>query len=148
MADSAFTQKGLSGYSGFSGFSGAEGGFTYGLDSGSTDTYAITLDPAPDSYEVGESYLFRANTANTGAATLNVNTLGAVTIYKQADNTLASNDILAQQMVLVSYNELSTTVDSYASSNYDGEWWFDGTQYGIAQSFTGTATRLTSCLLF
>ena len=79
----------------------------FAADAGANDTYAITLSPAPSAYVTGARYRFKANTANTGAATLNVNSLGAKTIVKlqgAITTTLADNDIRAGQWVEVVYD--------------------------------------------
>lgn len=76
----------------------------YAADAGANDIYAITLTPAPAAYTTGMIVYFKANTANTGACTLNVNTLGAKTIKKNYNSDLADNDILANQLVAVIYD--------------------------------------------
>lgn len=76
----------------------------YAADTGTTDAYAITISPAPLAYETGKTYCFKANTANTGTATLNICSLGAINIKKNNDQTLADNDIEAGQFVLVTYD--------------------------------------------
>lgn len=76
----------------------------YAADSVGTDAYAITLSPAPASYATGQTFFFKAGTANTGAATLNVNGLGAKTIKKAYNSDLATGDILANQIVQVTYD--------------------------------------------
>ena len=76
----------------------------YAADAGANDTYVITLSPVPTSYTNGMVVHFKANTINTGAATLNVNSLGAKTIVKGVSTTLANNDILAGQFVTVIYD--------------------------------------------
>lgn len=76
----------------------------YAADAGSDDTYVITLDPAPTSYTAGMVVHFKANTVNTGACTLNVNGLGAKTIVKEYNITLADGDIKAGQLVSVIYD--------------------------------------------
>lgn len=71
-------------------------------DAGASDTYACNLAPAPASYVVGTHLRFFANTANTGAASINFNSLGALTIVKVAGGittALATNDIRAGQWV-------------------------------------------------
>jgi hypothetical protein len=76
-------------------------------DSGSTDTYACNLSPAISFLSTGYSFRFKANTANTGAATVNFNGTGAVTIKKAAGGIttdLEDNDIRAGQWVEVVYN--------------------------------------------
>jgi hypothetical protein len=47
---------------------------------------------------------FKADVANTGAATLNVNGLGAVSIVTGVSTALATGDILANQICEVVYN--------------------------------------------
>lgn len=76
----------------------------YAADAGSTDTYVITLSPVPTSYTNGMIVYFKANTINTGAATLNVNSLGAITIVKYVNTTLIDGDIAAGQFCTVIYN--------------------------------------------
>lgn len=76
----------------------------YAADAEASDAYVVTLDPAPAAYFAGMKVNFKANTANTGAATLNVNTLGAKTIKKQHDQDLKNNDIESGQIVTVVYD--------------------------------------------
>lgn len=75
--------------------------YTYAADAQVSDAYAITVSPAPSAYAAGQRWLFKANTANTGAASLNVNSLGAVTIKKNTDQDLATGDIEAGSIVEV-----------------------------------------------
>ena len=83
-----------------SGFQGAQ----YAADAGASDTYVITLAPVPAALFDGMIVSFKANTINTGAATLNVNALGAKTIKKNHDQDLATGDIESGQKVLVQYD--------------------------------------------
>lgn len=76
----------------------------YAADAGANDTYVITLSPVPISYTNGMVVYFKANTANTGAATINVNGLGAKTIVKNLNTALADNDILAGQFCTLIYD--------------------------------------------
>lgn len=75
--------------------------FISGADAGGTDTYAITLPVSPGAYTVGQLFIFKANTANTGAASLNVNAIGALTIKKNHDQDLEDGDIEAGSWVTV-----------------------------------------------
>lgn len=71
-------------------------------DAGASDTYACNLAPAPASYVVGTHLRFFANTANTGAASVNFNSLGALTVVKVAGGittALSDNDIRVGQWV-------------------------------------------------
>lgn len=76
----------------------------YAVDSVGTDSYAITPSPAITAYTAGQTFTFQAGTANTGAATLNVNALGAKTIKKNVSTDLATGDILLNQIVEVKYD--------------------------------------------
>lgn len=77
---------------------------SYAVDSSGTDAYAITLSPAITSYTTGQIFRFFPATANTGAATLNVNAVGAKTIKKHKDVDLSDNDIKIGQLVEVIYD--------------------------------------------
>lgn len=123
----------------------------YAADAGSTDAYAITLSPAPSAYQTGTHYRFKANTANTGACTLNVNSLGAKTIKKAAGGIttdLADNDIRAGQFVDVVYDgtnmQMQSTLGNAASGGGITEL-IRQSQYHIARqdsTFTGGNNRI------
>lgn len=89
----------------------------YAADGGSTDAYAISLDPAPSAYSEGLTIAFKANTVNTGAATLNVNSLGAKTIKKNTDKDLENGDIEAGSVVLVVYDGTNFQLQTPSSMN-------------------------------
>lgn len=79
----------------------------YAADAGATDAYAITLSPVPTSYYAGMVVVFKANTSNTGACTLDVNALGVKDIKKfgvGGIQALGDNDITTAQAVLVVYD--------------------------------------------
>lgn len=99
-----------------------DGAENYAADAGANDTYVITIEGVT-AYATGQTFKFKANTANTGAATLNVNSLGAKTIVKNYNATLADNDILANQLVEVIY---------------------DGTNFQLLSPIANTASGLSS----
>lgn len=76
----------------------------YAASSAGSDTYAVTLSPVPAAYVNGLVVRFKADVANTGAATLNVNGLGAISIVKGLSTALITGDIVANQIVEVVYN--------------------------------------------
>lgn len=81
-------------------------GLLYAVDGGSTDAYAITLPVTPGSYDdiIGIPIGFKANTANVGPATLNINSLGAKQIRKNSNQVLADGDIQQGQVTTVIYD--------------------------------------------
>ena len=76
----------------------------YAADTGTTDEYAITLTPAITEYADGMTVAFKANTANDGEATLNVNSVGAKPLTKRKDVPLATGDITSGQIVEARYD--------------------------------------------
>jgi len=81
-------------------------------DAGTSGAYSCSLTPPIVGYTAGTTYWFRANTANTGSGTLNLNGLGAKTIVKQANQSLAANDIRAGQWVMVTYDGTNMQMQS------------------------------------
>lgn len=76
-------------------------------DAGANDTYTCTASPTLGAYVAGQVVLFTANTANTGAATVNIDSLGSKTIVKLGGGittALADNDIRANQRVMLQYD--------------------------------------------
>jgi len=80
----------------------------YAASSTGNDTYVVTLSPVPTSLVDGMTIRFKPDTANTGAATLNVNSLGALAIVTGLSTALATGDILANQVCTVVYNSTGT----------------------------------------
>lgn len=112
----------------------------YGASSAGTDTYAITLSSAPAAYAAGQQYTFKADVANTGPATLNVNGLGAKTIKKDGTTDLDTNDILAGQIMLVEYD--GTYMQLLSAPSTESLYPFgDGTDGNVTVAGTTTLTR-------
>lgn len=68
------------------------------------DTITASASPAPAAYAAGQTYRFVSAGANTGAVTLNVNSLGAKAVTKDGALALSANDILSGQVVEVVYD--------------------------------------------
>ncbi len=94
------------------------------IDSGTSDSYACNLSPAITTYSIGAHYRFKANTANTGAATLNLNGIGAVPIKNVArggaTSDVTDNDIRAGQWVDVVYDGTNFQMQSTSGSQSSG----------------------------
>lgn len=106
--------------------------YTYAADAEASDAYAIALDPAVTAYAAGQTFRFKANTANTGGASLNVNGLGAKTILKQNNVALATGDIEAGQIVTVTYDGTNFQLQS-ADANLNLDEVADGSTYVRSQ---------------
>lgn len=80
--------------------------YTYyikGTTASGTNTYT-TSDTIPAAYTSGERFLVTFTNANTGASTLNRNSLGAKDLLSQSGSVLTAGQILAGGVYLVQYN--------------------------------------------
>jgi len=81
---------------------GGAGSLLHGTASG-TDTYTATINGVT-SYADGDSYLIRFTNGNTTVSTLNINSLGAIPLYKNNDGELIGGDIKDGAEMLCVYN--------------------------------------------
>lgn len=110
-----------------------------------TDTITGSLSPALTAYAAGQMFYFVAAGANTGAVTLNINSLGAKSVTRDGSTALVANDILSGEVVLVIYDGTrfqligpkSGDVIGPASSTDNAVVRFDGTTGKLIQNSTG-----------
>ena len=77
---------------------------SYVVTASGTDTYTATLVPAIAAYAAGQKVFIKFTNANTGAATINLNTLGAKAIVKSGGEPLSYGDISAGQILCLVYD--------------------------------------------
>lgn len=96
-------------------------GTFYTVNATGTDTLTVTLDPVPASYFTNMTVVFKAAATNTGAVTLNVNSLGAKNVYKASSGALgalAAGDL---------------TIGAYYTVRYDGtQFVLEGSAGGVS----------------
>lgn len=90
-----------------------------------TNTLTVTLAPVPASYTTNMTITFKAAATNTGAVTLNVNSLGAKNIQKASSGALAA----------LSSGDL--TIGAFYTVRYDG------TQFVLEGGVGGGVTSVT-----
>ena len=90
-----------------------EGAYNYAASTTGTDAYAVTI-PNFAAYTVGATVKFKADVANTGACTLNVNSLGAKAIVGSNGSALADGDIAAGAVTCVIYDGTNFQTSSNA----------------------------------
>lgn len=95
-----------------------------GQDTGAANAYVITFaagQPIPTAYVAGMEVKFKAQTANTGASTVNVNGLGTVAIRRGNGVALSANDIVSGGLVTLTYDgtlfQMSNYLGAGATSN-------------------------------
>lgn len=116
------------------------GALDYAISTGSANAYVLALSPALAAHVAGMSIRIKANFTNTGAATLNINSLGAIAIKRPDGSALQANDILSGSIITVTYDgtyyQLAGAVSIYPSGsvrqvvNYQNGW-LDGTSIAM-----------------
>jgi hypothetical protein len=83
------------------------GSFNYGTDAGTSNAYVVTITSV-NAYIAGMMVTFKANTANTAAAcTLNINSLGAKSLFMKHDQNPTANYIESGSIVMAVYDGTS-----------------------------------------
>lgn len=127
----------------------------YNPDTGAANAYVITPSPAITAYAAGQIFHFKAVNANTGAATLNVNGLGAKTIKKAHDVQLGQGDIESGGIYAVQYDgtefQLTSTSSNAVFTDLDNTFSGDNIHNGANTvnglwTFNSQALKLQSSL--
>lgn len=87
-------------------------GATSSTGSANAYAFASAAGNTITAYAAGNIICFKASFANTGSATLNVDTLGAKTLKKYGDTNLAANDIETGDLVFCQYDGTNFQVHS------------------------------------
>lgn len=77
---------------------------SYGVTATGTDTYAAVTNPTTSAYVSGQVFFIKFTNANTGAATININLHGAISILKNGSSELDAGDISADQVFILFYD--------------------------------------------
>lgn len=109
---------------------------TYGIDASGNDTYAVALSPALSAYTDGQVLSFEAGTANTGSATVNFNSLGAIPIKKGNYFDVITGDVTEDRKILgqVSVKTVTFTgalLIAAVSGTLTGNWGYKTGTYSV-----------------
>lgn len=120
-----------------------------GNAAGTADALTVNLTPAITAYVTGQNFQFKATATNTGAATLNINSLGAKTIQKNLA-ALVAGDITNGDIVEVVYDgtnfQMKTGISAAAADVTNAANVTDGGGIGIWKDKSGTTLRFKSLL--
>lgn len=94
--------------------SGSPAGPFY-CDAAGVNTYSCSGISALTSYAAGQLILFKPSSANTGAATLNINLLGAKPIRRNSTDAVPAGDLTAGQVVSLVYDGTAFQLQSPSS---------------------------------
>ena len=97
-----------------------------------TDTITGSLTPALTAYAAGQMFYFVAAGDNTGAVTLNLNSLGAKNVTKNGTTALSASEIKSGQTVAVIYDGTRFQIVNPAAIVLTGTTGASNTSYGVA----------------
>ena len=89
-----------------------------GLSTGSSSVYVLSPVPAMTEYENGHYTSFVANHSNSGATTLNISGLGALTVKTGVGADLSGGEIVSGNIVTVVYDSASGYFILDSSTNF------------------------------
>lgn len=119
----------------------------YCTSSTGNDTYTCTMTPTVSSYPAGMCVTLTADTANTGAASINIDTVGAASILSQSGGALSDNDITAGKPKIICSDGTNFIIQGDGGGGGGGEVanccsaGSDGGWYMIYQGYS-TTTRV------
>jgi hypothetical protein len=100
----------------------------YGVTAGGMDTYTATVSSSVVSYVTGQHFLILFTNGNSGAATINLNSLGAKSLVKNGGDALEADDIKDNTFHWLAYDGTNMQVlDIGASGGGGGGWATSGT---------------------
>jgi hypothetical protein len=105
-----------------------------------TNTITGTVTPAITAYVAGQTFKFVAAASNTGAVTINLNSLGAKDITKSGSTALEFNDILIGAAIQVIYDGTQFQLTSGAGGDIKVGAIYENNQT-ISTSYTITSGR-------
>jgi hypothetical protein len=108
-----------------------------------TNTLTGAATPALAGYAAGAQYSFIAQNTNTGAVTIDIDTLGVKSITKFGTTALVANDIIAGALVLIEYDGTRFQLLNPTSFVFD----YITTDY-IRETTTISATAATGTINF
>ncbi|MDB5158777.1 MAG: hypothetical protein JWR50_3484 [Mucilaginibacter sp.] len=82
-----------------------------------TNTYTASISPGITGYVNTQQFFIKFTNANTGAATLNLNSIGAVPIVKNVSVALAAGDILTGQILCLAYDGANFQITNALSAS-------------------------------
>jgi hypothetical protein len=112
-----------------------------GTDTGIVNDYRVSLTAAPTSYVDGLMVWFKPAVTNTGASTLNVNSLGARSIRSSVRSALVGGELLAGFWFLLKY---SSTHEMFLVVSYHGGTDISATRTLVAGDGIGVTSNETT----
>jgi hypothetical protein len=103
--------------------------------SGTGNTYTLALSPSLTAYADGQVFFFKADKTNTDTSTMNIDSLGAVTIYKNL-SVLSSGDITINRTYMIVYYTGAFHLFSQVPASADPQYKIVVDEYGSNDTWT------------
>lgn len=117
--------------------------FNYaGAAGGTANALTATLSPAPAAYTDDLCVIVRTTAANTGAVTLNVNGLGAISVVGAAHSALAGSELAANGFAAFAYSTALTKFILVWSTG--GAEQLGAGSYGVTPATSDVSTKLAT----
>ena len=81
-----------------------EGRANYVSDTGGVNAYLVTMSPTATAYTVGMEIVFIPDNNNTGASTVNVDSLGVKSIKRRGGDALVAGDLSSAAIAMMRYD--------------------------------------------
>ncbi|NTG73312.1 hypothetical protein G6M02_08220 [Agrobacterium rhizogenes] len=105
--------------------------WVYAVAGGSANALTAAISPIPSGYTAGLDVILKITATNTGASTLNLNSLGAVAITRADLSPVQAGDLRTGSIMVLTYDGIQFQVSGLISSNLPST---------TTQSFTSTTT--------
>ena len=125
--------------------------WTFAADTGTANALVVTLNPAPLAIVQGmEIVVYKGASANTTAASINVNGAGAVSIHNTSGAALTGGEMPGHSMLTFVFDGTYWQLETAITQNFGGPL-FDGDATGTntytVSNLTPTAASLTNRML-
>lgn len=117
------------------------GTIQYGTEAGAADAYTITMPYTPSGYTDGMGILFKASATNTGASTVNVDSLGVKDIVTQDGTALSAGDITSGDFIFIVYN---STSGDFEIQNFNRYATVESNESAVAALSAGSGVKVSS----
>ena len=81
-----------------------DGALDYAVTMGSSNAFLLSFTQALSAYVVGMPFIFKASFTNTGAATMNIDSLGVLALKKNGTENVEAGDIVSGQLYVGMYD--------------------------------------------
>ena len=95
-----------------------DGGGTWYATATGTNTITATLSPAITAYVTGQAYPIKIANTNTGATTVNLNSIGAVNVHTVAGTACAGGELIEDSIAWLVYDGTQMVIANWGAATF------------------------------